>query len=105
MDSGWLLADGEAVASAQRVRSPLERHRAARSARKGEIAAVLRAPAVVLGPVDVIRIRGGEASRVSASGRRPVCVMRPGLVVIVGPGDAERCGMHKGSIVELRWAT
>jgi hypothetical protein len=105
MDSGWLLADGEAVASAQRVRSPIERHRAARSARRGEIAAVLRAPAVLLGPVDVIRIRRGEASRVRSTGRRPVCVMRPGLVVVVGAGDAARCGMHKGSVVELRWAT
>ena len=103
MDSGWLLADGEAVASAQRVRSPMERHRAARAARRGELAAVLRAPAVLFGPVDVIRIRGGEVSAVRIAGRRPVWVVRPGIVVVVGPGDAARCGLRAGSVVELKW--
>src|ERR1019366_10729656 len=97
MDSGWLLADGEAVASAQRVRSPIERHRAAKSARRGETAAVLRAPAILLGPIDVIRVRRGEAFAVRAAGRRPVCLVRPGIVVIVGPGDAARSGMRRGS--------
>ena len=60
MDSGWLLADGEAVASALRVRTPWDRHRAAKSARRGETAAVLRAPTILLGPLDVIVVGGGR---------------------------------------------
>jgi urease accessory protein UreE len=105
MDSGWLLADGEAVASAQHVRTFRERRRAARSARRGELAVVLRPPAVVLGPLDVICVRDGTAVAVRAAGRRPVCVVRRGTVVVVGPGTAERHGVHPGSAVELRWAT
>ena len=83
MDSGWLLADGEAVSSALRVRTPWERHRAAKSARRGETAAVVR-----------------------TAGRRPVWMLRPGtVVVVVARGDAERCGMREGSAVELRWTS
>jgi hypothetical protein len=105
MDSGWLLADGEAVASALRVRTPWERHRAAQSARRGELAAVLQAPTVVLGPLDVICVRNGEATQVRSAGRRPIWLVRPSTVVVVARGDAERCGMHRGSAVELRWAS
>jgi hypothetical protein len=105
MDSGWLLADGEAVASAQQARWFRDRRRTTRSARRGEIAAVLRPPAVVLGPLDVICVRDGTAVAVRCAGRRPVCVMRPGTVVVMGPGTAERHGVRRGSTVELRWAT
>jgi hypothetical protein len=105
MDSGWLLADGEAVASAQQVRTFKERRRATQSARRGEIAVVLRAPAVVLGPLDVITVKEGTATGVRCAGRRPVCVVRRGTVVVVGPGTAERHGVRPGSAVELRWAT
>ena len=105
MNSGWLLADGEAVASAQQVRTLGERRRATRSARRGELAAVLRAPAVVLGPIDVICIRDGTATAVRAAGRRPVCLVRPGTVVVVGAGPAERHGVRRGSAVELRWTS
>jgi hypothetical protein len=105
MDSGWLLADGEAVASAQRVRSVRDRHRGARAARRGELAVVMRAPTIVLGPLDVIRVRSGLARSVRCAPRRPVCVLRPGLVVLVGHGDAAAAGLRPGSNVELRWAT
>jgi hypothetical protein len=105
MDSGWLLADGEAVASAQQVHVFRGRLRATRSARRGELAAVLRAPAVVLGPLDVICVRNGTATAVRAAGRRPVCVVRPGTVVVVEAGTAARHGVRPGSAVELRWAT
>jgi mannose-6-phosphate isomerase-like protein (cupin superfamily) len=105
MDSGWLLADGEAVASALRVRTPWARHRAAKSARRGEIAAVLHTPTIVLGPLDVICVRNGAATAVRTAGRRPVWMLRPGIVVVVRKGDAARCGMHKGSSVELKWTT
>lgn len=105
MDSGWLLADGEAVASAQQVRSFRGRRRATRSARRGELAVVLRPPAVVLGPLDVICVRDGTAVAVRCAGRRPVCVVRPGTVVVMGAGTAERHGVRRGSTVELRWST
>jgi len=105
MRSGWLLAEGEAVASAQGApRAPRARHRTARAARRGELAAVFRAPTILFGPVDVVRVRGGTATKVRAAGRRPVCLLRPGLVVVVGPGDAARCGLRRGAAVELRWA-
>lgn len=103
MDSGWLLADGEAVASALRVRTPWDGHRAAKSARRGETAAVLHAPTILLGPLDVICVRNGSATTVRTAGRRPVWRLRPGTVVVVGKGDAARCGMHTGTAVELRW--
>jgi hypothetical protein len=105
MDSGWLLADGEAVASAQQVRSFRGRRRGARSARRGEVAVVLRSPAVLLGPLDVIRVRHGTATAVRCAGRRPVCVVRPGTVVAVASGTAERHGLRPGSAVEFRWTT
>jgi hypothetical protein len=105
MDSGWLLADGEAVASLQRVSTPWARHRATSSARRGEIAVVLRAPRIVLGPIDVVRVRNGAATGVRAAGRRPVCILRPGTVIALGPGDAVRCGVRCGSKLELRWTT
>jgi len=105
MSSGWLLADGEAIASAQEVRSFWERRRAARSARNGELAVVLRPPALVLGPLDVICVRGGTAVAVRAAGRRPVCVVRPGTVVVMGPGSAELHGVRPGAVVELRWTS
>jgi hypothetical protein len=106
MDSGWLLADGEAVSSALRVRTPWERHRAAKSARRGETAAVLHAPMLVVGPLDVICVRNGSATAVRTAGRRPVWMLRPGtVVVVVARGDAERCGMREGSAVELRWTS
>jgi hypothetical protein len=104
MDSGWLLADGEAVASAQQVGRFKARRRATRSARRGEVAVVLRTPAVVLGPLDVIRVRDGTATAVRAAGRRPVCVVRPGTVVVVAPGTAARHGVRRGTPVELRWS-
>ena len=103
MDSGWLLADGEAVASLQRDRTPWGRHRSAVSARRGELAAVLRAPTIVLGPLDVVRVRSGSVSKVRAAGRRPVCLVRPGTVIALGPGDAARCGVRAGCALELRW--
>jgi hypothetical protein len=105
MSSGWLLADGEAIASAQKVRSFRERRRAARAARKGELAVVLCPPALVIGPLDVICVRGGTAVAVRAAGRRPVCVVRPGTVVVMGPGSAERHGVRTGAAVELRWTS
>ena len=105
MDSGWLLADGEAVASLQRVRTPWGRHAAARSARRGEVAVVLRAPAILLGPIDVVSVRDGTAAKVRVAGKRPVCLVRPGTVVALGPGDAARCGVRTGAVVELRWTT
>ena len=105
MDSGWLLADGEAVASAQQARWFRDRRRATRSARRGEVAVVIRPPAVLLGPLDVICVRDGTAVAVRCAGRRPVCVVRPGTVVVLAPGTAERHGVHEGSAVELRWAT
>jgi urease accessory protein UreE len=105
MDSVWLLADGEAVASAQHAGWFRDRRRATRSARRGEVAVVLRPPAVLLGPLDVISVRDGTAVAVRCAGRRPVCVVRPGTVVVMGPGTAERHGVRRGSTVELRWAT
>lgn len=103
MDSGWLLADGEAVASLQRARTPWDRRRAVCSARRGGVAVVLRAPTIVLGPVDVVRLRDGAASKVRSARRGPVCLVRPGTVIALGPGDAERCGLRAGSAIELRW--
>jgi hypothetical protein len=103
MDSGWLLADGEAVASLQHDRTPWGRHRAAVAARRGEVAVVLRAPTVVLGPLDVVRVKDGAAKRIQATGRRPVCLLLPGTVIALGPGDADRCGVRRGSALELRW--
>ena len=103
METGWLLADGEAVASVQRVRTPWDAHRAACAARRGEIAVLLKAPTILLGPVDVVRLRKGAAARVRAAGRRPVCIVRPGTVIALGPGDAARFGVRAGSVVELRW--
>lgn len=103
MDSGWLLADGEAVASLQRVASPWERHRLACSARRGEVAVVLRAPTILFGPLDVVRVRNGSADKVLPARRRPVCLVRPGTVIALGPGDAARCGVRAGSLLELRW--
>ncbi len=105
MDSGWLLADGEAVSSALQARWFRDRRRATRSARRGEVALVRRPPAVLLGPIDVICVRDGTAVAVRCAGRRPVCVVRPGTVVVMGPGTAERHGVRRGSAVELRWAT
>jgi hypothetical protein len=105
MESGWLLADGEAVASVQHVGWFRAGRRATRSARRGELAAVLRPPAVVLGPLDVICVRGGTAVVVRCAGRRPICVMRPGTVVVLASGTAARHGVRRGSSVELRWAT
>jgi hypothetical protein len=105
MDSGWLLADGEAVASAELVRFPWQGHRAARSARRGELAAVLRAPTVVLGPIDVIAVRNGAARSVRCAGRRPLCIVRPGtVVVVVAAGTAQRYGVRRGTPVELKWS-
>ncbi|HLK44771.1 MAG TPA: hypothetical protein VKT18_02225 [Acidimicrobiales bacterium] len=103
MGSGWLLARGEAVASTQEVRTPWQRHQAARSARRGELAAVLRAPTVVLGPLDVISVRKGEARSVRHAGRRPVCIVRPGTVVVLQAGTADRYGVRAGTEVELKW--
>ncbi len=104
MDSGWLLADGEAVASLQRVRTPWARHRLlATSARRGEVAVVLRTPTIVFGPLDVVRLRDGAAQKVTTTGRRPVCLVRPGTAIALGPGDAARFGVHAGSVLELRW--
>jgi hypothetical protein len=103
MDSGWLLADGEAVASLQHDRTPWGRHRAAEAARRGEVAVVLRAPTIVLGPLDMVRLKNGEAGSIRVAGRRPVCVLRPGTVIALGPGDADRCGVRRGSALELRW--
>jgi hypothetical protein len=104
MDSGWLLADGEAIASAQQVRTPWERHRVARAARLGEVAAVLRGPTVVLGPLDLIEVRKGAARSVRRAGRRPVCVVRPGTVVVVAAGTAAKYGVHPGTEVTLKWS-
>ena len=105
MKSGWLLADGEAVASAAGApRSPLARHDAASAARRGELAAVLRGPSLLLGPLDVVRVRGGTATSIRTIGRRPVCLLGPGAAVVVARGDAERCGLRRGATVELRWA-
>lgn len=103
METGWLLADGEAIASTQRVRTPWARHAAARAARRGEVAVVLRAPTLLLGPVDVVRVRSGAAAAVRCAGRRPVVVMRPGTVIALGRGDAARSGVRRGSSIELRW--
>lgn len=103
MDEGWLLADGEAVASLHRVRRPWAAHRAADAARRGEVAVVVRAPTVLLGPVDLVRLRDGAATKVRAAGRGPVCLVRPGTVIVLGPGDAARCGVRTGSVLELRW--
>jgi hypothetical protein len=105
MDSGWLLADGEAVASLQHDRTPWARHRAAGAARRGEVAVVLRAPTVLFGPIDVVRVKDGAVGRIQAAGRRPVCVFLPGTVIALGPGDAARCGVRRGSSLELRWTT
>ncbi len=104
MDSGWLLADGEAVASAQHVRTPWQRHRAASSARRGELAAVLRAPTVVFGPADVIAVRNGSARSVRCAGRGPLCIVRPGTVVVVAAGTAARYGVRLGTPVEIKWS-
>ena len=107
MESGWLLADGEAVASAQSVRTPAEWRRACtRGAPRVSWRPSLRTPAVLLGPLDVVRVRAGElATDVRAVGHRPVCLVRPGLVVVGRPGDAARCGLRRGATVELRWAS
>jgi hypothetical protein len=105
MDSGWLLADGEAVASLQQDRTPWGTHRSVGAARRGEVAVVLRAPTVVLGPVDVVRVKDGAADRIRAAGRRPVCLLRPGTVIALGPGDAARCGVRSGCALELRWTS
>ena len=105
MDSGWLLADGEAVASAQQVRTLRERRRATRSARRGEVAVVLRAPAVVLGPLDVICVRDGTAvaSAARVAGRSASSAPAPSWSS--GSGTAERHGVRRGTAVELRWTT
>lgn len=103
METGWLLVDGEAVASTLRARTPLDRRRAARAARRGEAAAVLRGPVVALGPMDLVWVRGTVAASVRAPRWRLVVVCRPGIVVAVRRGDAERCGIRPGSTVELRW--
>ena len=106
MDSGWLLADGEAVASAQHARLvPRSPTRDALGApRRGR----RRAPPSGGRCSDrstSSAIRDGTAVAVRCAGRRPVCVVRPGTVVVMGPGTAERHGVRRGSTVELRWAT
>jgi hypothetical protein len=103
MDSGWLLAEGEAMASVQLDRTPWRRHRAVEAARRGEVAVVLQAPTILLGPLDLVRLKDGTADRVQMAGRRPVWVLRPGTVIALGPGHAERCGVRRGSALELRW--
>jgi hypothetical protein len=103
MESGWLLAGGEAVASAQRVSTPLPRHRAISAAKRGELAAVLSAPVALRGPLDVIRLKDGAACAVHSARSRPLVMLRPGTVVVIAHGEAGRFEITEGTRIELRW--
>ena len=100
MESGWLLASGEAVASVQRARAPMPRHRAIGAARRGELAAVLSAPVALRGPLDVIRVKDGAACSVHSTRSRPVVMLRPGTVVVIARGEADRFEIAEGTPIE-----